>query len=567
MSLLSKLARLPQWISCRQYASKAGETRTIILNNRDRELLTLEGDSSTLWELLVNAGEEGIRGEQIARQLSAPAEEVDTFLGDLYLAGLLEVDGNCHVPVNIPTAEATGSLIPQLSSTGHTEAAPAGSNSQVELEFQEWASANGFLWAFTWELTYRCNESCVHCFNPGASHGDDEKSNRKTDELSFEEIKRVLDELASLGVFRLLLTGGEILVRRDIYQILEYAFKKRFAVTLYTNGVLVDSKAVSFLAEKYPSRVELSLYSHVAEIHDRVTRLPSSWNKTLAAVRKLKSAGLLVSLKLIAMRENEEQIEGFWALCEQEGIPGQVDFNLSPGVDGSRRPLESQKSSGIHLIEQALDPRTALYVGVKGSPLRFDPSKLVGQRVCGAGVAGLSLSPEGNIYPCNSLPIYSGNVRERSISDVWHQSLIGARRIASSDEVRVDTQSSLTKWQKVARGDYEVCGSFNRCGWCQKCPGMGYLETGSELKPSTTNCRNASARLIAYEYFVKQDHAFSPEISTHEIAVRFPQEWKFLEHQSQVAATISLSEVQKILATRTRAAALQSDSSIGRNGS
>jgi hypothetical protein len=136
----------------------------------------------------------------------------------------------------------------------------------------------------------------------------------------------------------------------------------------------------------------------------------------------------------------------------------------------------------------------------------------------------------------------------------------------SSDEARVDVQSSLTKWQKVARGDYEVCGSFNRCGWCQKCPGMGYLETGSELKPSTTNCRNAAARLIAYEYFVKQDHAFSPEVSTHEIAVRFPQEWKFLEQQSEVAATISLSEVQKILANRTRAAALQSDSSIGRNG-
>ena len=566
MNFSSKIARVPQWISCRQYPLATGEHRSIILNNRDRELLTLDGPSSTLWNLLVLAGEDGISMEQVARNLLAPADEITSFIEELYLAGLIEIDGVCSPVLTTRGSQDSEALLPQISSSGQTESAPGGGNSQVELDFQDWATANGFLWAFTFELTYRCNESCVHCFNPGASHGEDEKSNRKTNELSFEEIKRLFDQLASLGVFRLLLTGGEIFVRRDIYQILEYAFKKRFAITLYTNGVLVDEKIISFLSEKYPSRVELSLYSHNAEIHDRVTRLNNSWKKTLSAVRGLKNAGLLVSLKLIAMQDNESQIEGFWALCEEVNVPGQIDFNLSPGVDGSRRPLNNQKSSGLHLIEQALDSRTALYVGERGNPRRFDPSKLIGQRVCGAGVAGLSLSPEGNIYPCNSLPIYSGNVREQSISEIWRRSLVGANSNTYA-LANIDSESALTNWQKVARGDYEVCGTFDRCGWCQKCPGMGYLETGSELKPSTTNCRNAAARRIAYEQFVEQDQAFTTEVPFHEIAARFPVEWELLENKLEVVASISLEEVKKILAVRTQAAALQINSSIRKNGS
>lgn len=559
------LVSVPNWISCRQYVSSIGERRTIILNNRDRELLTLDGISSALWGLIVESEEDGVSIEVLASKMVAPNEEVATFLIELFSAGLLKIDGDCNSYIAAQTShDADSSLIPILASTGHTEAAPGGGNSQTELDFQEWVTNNGFLWAFTWELTYRCNESCVHCFNPGASHGDDEKSNRKTEELSLDEIKRVLDELASLGVFRLLLTGGEILVRRDIYQILEYAFEKRFALTLYTNGVLVDAKAISFLSEKYPSRIELSLYSHIAEIHDKVTRLPSSWERTMSAVRELKRVGLLVSIKLIAMRENEPEIEGFWALCEEEGVPGQVDFNLSPGVDGSRRPIENQKSSGLHLIQQALDPRTPLYVGEKNNPRKFDPSKLIGQRVCGAGVAGMSLSPEGNIYPCNSLPIYSGNVRQNSLTEIWSGSMIGSKRINSPTKTDPDSDvMPLTKWQGVVRGDYEVCGTFNRCGWCQKCPGMGYLETGSELKPSTTNCRNASARLIAYEYFIEKDQELKKDVSIYEISEKFPVEWGFLSQDSEVAATISLSDVQKILKTRTRAKALQSISPLG----
>jgi hypothetical protein len=96
---------------------------------------------------------------------------------------------------------------------------------------------------------------------------------------------------------------------------------------------------------------------------------------------------------------------------------------------------------------------------------------------------------------------------------------------------------------------------------------MGYLETGSELKPSTTNCRNAAARRIAYEQFVEQDQAFTTEVPFHEIAARFPVEWELLENKLEVVASISLEEVKKILAVRTQAAALQINSSIRKNGS
>jgi hypothetical protein len=115
---------------------------------------------------------------------------------------------------------------------------------------------------------------------------------------------------------------------------------------------------------------------------------------------------------------------------------------------------------------------------------------------------------------------------------------------------------ALSKWQSVKRGGYDVCGDFDRCGWCQKCPGMALLETGSELKPSTINCRNAAARMIAFDLKVEHGSEATNHINIENLKKKYPLEralWEDYSHN----ATISLNDLRNTLKERTQAKALQ----------
>ena len=100
-----------------------------------------------------------------------------------------------------------------------------------------------------WEITYRCNLRCSHCYQTGASG---EK------ELTTEEIYSALDELADLGCLYLTFTGGEILLREDLFDIAKYARKKEFAIRLFTNGTLIDEKVADKIKNLSPLSVEIS---------------------------------------------------------------------------------------------------------------------------------------------------------------------------------------------------------------------------------------------------------------------------------------------------------------------
>jgi len=556
----SKVGRrlsVPAGVATRVYAPIGREQRAIILNNVTKELLTLDGGSAVLWGHIAfpKQGSE-VTESSLALTMRVTVAEMRDFIDELYQLHLIAIDGRTCSSIGEFIPESAMQIIPKLSTDGNTESAPGGSNLPVELEFQEWASDFGFLWAFTWELTYRCNESCIHCFNPGAGHSEGEKQDRKTDELSTQECLDLLDELASLGVFRLLFTGGEIFLRKDIFTILDRAFELRFAVTLYTNGVLLQPDHVKYLAKNQPSRVELSLYSHNEGLHDSVTRLKASWRKTVSIAESLRDAGVMTSLKFIGMRENTSEFEAFLNFADRIGIPAIGDFNLSSGVDGSQYPLLNLSPMPLDLINQALNPRSPLFVGEEDEPLRYEPKNLIGQRVCGAGVAGMAISPEGNIYPCNSLPIYVGSIRDASLSDVWRQSIVGRNRTSETpaplkEKKPLALNDRLSKWQEVKRGDYEVCGTFNRCGWCQKCPGMAFLETGSELKPSSTNCRNAAARMIAYDLLKAGVSKASSEL-LDQLKNSYPNENALWDQAEVIEHSIPLEDLRKELALKTR---------------
>ncbi len=125
------------------------------------------------------------------------------------------------------------------------------------------------------DLTYRCNERCVHCYLDHHDHG----------EMTTAEIKDLLDQMAEAGVFYLTISGGEIMMRRDFFEILEHARLRTFCIKLKTNGILIRKQEADRIKALGVESVQVSIYSHIPEVHDAITKLPGSLEQSVEAIR------------------------------------------------------------------------------------------------------------------------------------------------------------------------------------------------------------------------------------------------------------------------------------------
>ena len=180
------------------------------------------------------------------------------------------------------------------------------------------------------DLTYRCNERCVHCYLDHDDHG----------EMTTAEIKHLLDEMAEAGVFVLSLSGGEIFLRKDLFEILEYArFQRQFCVKLKTNAIMVREREAARLREIGVESIQISIYSHRPEVHDGITLVPGSLQRSLTAARFLKSQGLRVIFANVLMVQNARDYQGVRNLAEELGVESTLDPTITPMMDGNRSVL------------------------------------------------------------------------------------------------------------------------------------------------------------------------------------------------------------------------------------
>ena len=495
-----------KFISTQVYKTKK-KNRAIIVNEIENEWIELEDQTVLLWSEILKLNI--FNSIVLSNAINKPANEIEKFLVELKNANIIRSSENIkeNEQIKLDSQQEKNQVsYDRYSSGNYNEPPPGGSNQEEEIEFMEWATENGFLYSASWEITYRCNERCVHCFNPGASHVEGDKSFRKVEEVDTKKILKTIDELHSLGVFRLLITGGELFLRKDIFEIIEYINKKRISYTFYTNGTLLDKDKIEKISRYYPNRVELSLYSADAHAHDKITRLKNSWKKTVDAALLFKKLKINTSLKMVVMKDTINHVDQFTDFCDKNNLEYALEYQMSAGVDGNAFPIKNLLPDAKDLILSGFNEKSPLYVGTLKKSRSYDAKKLEGDFVCGAGRTTMNITSEGNISPCNSLPLEYGNIKTDSIEKIWKNSSVGKKEFAKySKEVSLNGSNSekLSSWQGVRRGMYDVCGSFERCNWCQKCPGMAYLETGSELKPSTTNCRNSAARMIAYDLLKK----------------------------------------------------------------
>ena len=314
------------------------------------------------------------------------------------------------------------------------------------------------------DLTYRCNEHCIHCYLDHDDHG----------EMTTAEIKSLLRDMADAGVFILTLSGGEIMLRRDFFEILEYARKLTFCVKLKTNAVLIRERDAERIKSLGVESIQVSIYSHRPELHDAITKVPGSLRRSLSAIRLLKSHGLKVIIANVLMAQNRQDYPAVRALAAELGVECTLDPTITPKMDGDRSIL-GLGADYATLRDVFRDEALVGSAGNFSAPAPKADNGVLESLPCSAGHTACYVSPYGDVYPCVQFPLSCGNVRRTRFLDIWRHS------------------DQLNEVRAIRIRDLTGCSQCMHTASCTRCPGLAYME-GNMRGPSIQDCEKSFAR-------------------------------------------------------------------------
>ena len=312
------------------------------------------------------------------------------------------------------------------------------------------------VYSVSWNLTQRCNLHCTHCYMSAFAGADTSR------ELSTEECRRVIDEIAvaNPNVF-LILTGGEPLLRKDIFDLAAGSADKGFTVVLGTNGVLLREPQAKQMRQSGIQGASISLDSTDPHKHDTFRHLPGAWRSAVRATEALRGEGLDFSIHTSVTTWNVEEIPAMIDLAGELGARvlnffflvrtgrGEDITDITPDqyeqiltylarVQGLGNAEESGSSARPSAFDQPEDPWTVpagrsggLIIRAKCAPFfrrilyTLDAKSPLLQNYahgsCPAGKAYCRIMPEGDVTPCPYMPLVAGNLREHSFVDIWQQ--------------------------------------------------------------------------------------------------------------------------------------------------
>ena len=321
------------------------------------------------------------------------------------------------------------------------------------------------------ELTYACNLDCVFCYNDRALPGTP---------LSLGQYRRLLDDLADMGVLYVSLSGGEPLAHPEFFDIGRHARSRGFVTRIKTNGHAVKENVAQRIRDEIdPFAVEVSLHGATAATHDRQTRVDGSFERLVEHVRGMTKVGLRVQINSVLTRWNEHEVEGMLALADELGVRIQVDSDVKPRDDGDLGPLALRAShGGLRRYEETL--RTHAGVALERPPGVERREAMRGtQKHCGAGSNAIAVDPYGNVLPCVQWRVPVGNLHDAGIGDIWRES-VGLRRVRKTTE---EVHRRLE-----AHGDAGQAARF--------CPGAAHTHHGDPLAmyPAAAERMDAAGR-------------------------------------------------------------------------
>jgi radical SAM protein with 4Fe4S-binding SPASM domain len=322
-----------------------------------------------------------------------------------------------------------------------------------------------------WNITRACNLKCVHCYN-------DSGTGKASNEVSTEQAKKVLDDLAAFGVPSVLFSGGEPLVRPDLFELMEYAAGTGLRVVISTNGTLIDADKAARIKKIGISYVGISL-DGIGSVNDEFRGVEGAFEDAVRGIRNCQSAGVRVGLRLTLTKRNVQDIDGLFEFFEKENVQRACFYHLVPSGRGkgmfdddlthaqSRDAIESilkrtkefcdaDRQNDILTVDNHVD---GIYLYLK--LLAEDPAKAEdvwklltwnGGGLNSSGVGIGCIDYNGNVHANQFWGHYDlGSIYEQPFSKIW----------TNPDEPLL---KGLRDRRQYVKGRCRLCKFFEACG-------------------------------------------------------------------------------------------------------
>lgn len=416
----------------------------VVYNLKNGAIITLENVAADIWRYLSSGVHATVNSiaENIAEiydcRFEDVVDDIAQFVDELYSSGIVQINGNYYITEGAnPSTE---------------------DSSDLEGEIIQLMGKRGQLFSATLELTYACNEKCIHCY---ANYPENDSVHLT---VTKAEYLRVIDELYELGCLHLSFTGGDPFMYSDFLDVYNYARDKGFVCDIYTNGLYIADhpSVLDDMTKRNPRVFYISLYGATAFTHDRVTTIEGSFEKTIAAIKSLTERKIPVVLNVMLLNTNYTEAQDIIELANTLGVQYRVGMSLIYKNDGSNQPMN-------YFINDKEKIKSVLKF-INKNLYTFDQDVLniqKGELICGAGSSSVSVSPEGKVYPCISLKVLLGDIHTETMDDIWN-----------SDK-RKQLVDSL-RWENTTN-----CNQCDFYQYCPHCIGISEGETGDLFSCNT----------------------------------------------------------------------------------
>ncbi len=437
---MKKKIFLAKHISSSNYFFETQKSRAYISNEVLYDEFLLEGLSADLWKVILETQNyETIYEYAKSRQAE---NELDDFLNELKEMRLLtfnqfsEKNKNKHIVCTLEDKERIRNY---------------------DLERENWMISNGILPRLIIELTYNCNQHCIHCYN--------EKDKIKS-KLTLENIKKTIDDAVKLGIYEVLLTGGECTLHKDFYEIAKYIKSKRLKLSLITNGQLFadNSNKLNQLIELNPSKVRFSLYSMNSNIHDSITKIKGSHKKIIKVIEELIKNNINVAINYFQLESNKNCIKDVKKYADSINAGFACSMHI---ISNKNNTNCSNKINEQYLCSMFLDTENPFSSELK--LYKEINETFLDTIICKAGLDRLIISPFLDVYPCINVEYNLGNLDKMSILDIWN-----GKALKDYKEISINR-------------NLKDCFKEEYCNYCTYCPGTNYKNEGF-LKKSDVSC-------------------------------------------------------------------------------
>jgi 12,18-didecarboxysiroheme deacetylase len=325
-----------------------------------------------------------------------------------------------------------------------------------------------------WNVTRRCNLKCIHCYSSS-------QNVQYSDELTTQEGKRLIDDLAAFGSPVLLLSGGEPLLRQDLPELAKYAVDRGLRVVISTNGTLITRKLAKIYSDIGLSYIGVSL-DGLRGVHDRFRGVKGAFDRTLRGIRTAREAGIKVGIRFTVSRKNWQEIPGVFDLIEKENIPRVCFYHLVYSGRGSAL-IEEDLSHGEtrQLVDLIMDRTKDLFDrGMEKEVLTVDNHadgpyvylrllqedprraaevlELLEMNEGNSSGHGIGcVSWDGEVHADQFWRIHSfGNVKERPFSEIWLDTSNELLAKMKDKKPHVKGRCAACRWLAVCGGNFRA---------------------------------------------------------------------------------------------------------------